>query len=229
MTRKKLLSYSVMLTFLLGGIILFSFVEKSGFSSDFKGVKSKKVVGFEEGDIIFQSSMSGQSYAIQLATNPKYSHCGILLENKKGELKVLEAIQPVTFTSIDEFIRRGDNHHYVVKRLKHKEKLITEETLKEMRKLGNSYLGKDYDIQFKWSDDEMYCSELVWKVYERTTGIELGIPQPLKSYSLENDVVKQKMEERYGKDIPWDEPMVAPSSIFEADELEIVKEGQNKL
>src|SRR5437867_163185 len=24
-----------------------------------------------------------------------------------------------------------------------------------------------YDLTFEWSDDKIYCSELVWKVYER--------------------------------------------------------------
>lgn len=34
--------------------------------------------GFQNGDIIFQTSNSGQSKAIQIATGSKYSHMGII-------------------------------------------------------------------------------------------------------------------------------------------------------
>ena len=223
MIRKISLLIAALL-FLSGGIVLLGFVGKANDSLAVQSEKTKNTNTLQEGDIIFQSSMSGQSYAIQLATNSKYSHCGILLKNKKGELQVLEAIQPVVFTPIDEFIRRGDDNHYMVKRLNNRDEVITEEVLKEMHQVGKSFVGKDYDIKFLWSDDKMYCSELVWKIYERSTGIKLGEPQPLKSYSLDSKVVKQKMEERYGKDIPWVEPMVAPSTVFDAEMLEVVVE-----
>ncbi len=39
--------------------------------------------GFQNGDIIFQTSTSGQSKAIQIATGSKYSHMGIIY--KQGE------------------------------------------------------------------------------------------------------------------------------------------------
>ena len=65
------------------------------------------------GDIIFQTSKSSQSKAIQLATKSKYSHMGIIYETD-GELYVYEAIQPVTLTKLDKWIKRGENSHYVV-------------------------------------------------------------------------------------------------------------------
>ncbi len=42
-----------------------------------------------EGDIIFQTSMSSQSEAIQIVTHSKYSHMGMLYKNG-NELYVLE-------------------------------------------------------------------------------------------------------------------------------------------
>ena len=57
--------------------------------------------GIKNGDLIFQTSLSSQSQAIQLATNSKYSHCGIVyIEN--GQFYVFEAIQPVKTTPLDE-------------------------------------------------------------------------------------------------------------------------------
>jgi hypothetical protein len=36
------------------------------------------------GDLIFQTSKSGQSQAIPLATKSKYSHCGIIYQGENG-------------------------------------------------------------------------------------------------------------------------------------------------
>src|ERR1700704_3182300 len=74
-------------------------------------------VAFHDGDIIFQTSRSGQSRAIQLATHSRYSHMGIVfLEN--GKPVVLEAVQPVKWTPVAKWIARGEGGRYVVKRLR---------------------------------------------------------------------------------------------------------------
>ncbi|MFN6379265.1 MAG: YiiX/YebB-like N1pC/P60 family cysteine hydrolase [Flavobacteriales bacterium] len=56
----------------------------------------------KDGDLIFQTSLSEQSKAIQLATNSRYSHCGIVY-NDNGQFYVFEAIQPVTTTALDKW------------------------------------------------------------------------------------------------------------------------------
>jgi hypothetical protein len=43
----------------------------------------------KNGDLIFQTSLSRQSKAIQLATNSKYSHCGIVYSDN-GQFYVLK-------------------------------------------------------------------------------------------------------------------------------------------
>jgi hypothetical protein len=173
----------------------------------------------KEGDIVFQSSMSGQSYAIQLATDSKYSHCGILLKDSRGKLLVAEAVQPVVFTPLEAWIERGDGNHCVVKRLKNSDEVLIEEVLESMRTTARSFMGKNYDLKFAWDDKELYCSELVWKIYERNTGIRLGEPLPMKMFNLEHPVVQEIMKKRYGKNIPYDMPMIAPSGIYDSEEL----------
>lgn len=212
---------ALLILFVFSIAIFFGFSNQSLISNQ---DKQKIKIAVQEGDIIFQSSRSGQSSAIQLATNSKYSHCGILLKNKNGILMVAEAVQPVQIKPIKEFIERGDDNHYVIKRLIKRDSIFSDETVKEMQDLFYSFEGKDYDIKFEWTDSKIYCSELVWKIYERTTGIQLGEPKPLKDYSLNSPLVRKTMEERYGNEIPWDEPMVAPSTIFESKLLETVIE-----
>lgn len=175
----------------------------------------------QNGDIIFQTSTSSQSQAIQLASKSKYSHMGIIYQIDGKDL-VFEAVQPVKFTPLAEWIARGENSHYVIKRLKNSEKVLNNKTITKMQQINEQFLGKDYDIYFAWDDDAIYCSELVWKIYKEATGIEIGQLQTLSSFDLSHPVVKQKMAERYGKHVPFDEKVISPAAMFNSDKLSTV-------
>lgn len=176
----------------------------------------------KNGDIIFQTSLSGQSKAIQLATKSKYSHCGIIYVDN-GQFYVFEAIQPVKTTPLAKWITRGKDGHYVIKRLKNADQVLTAETLQKMKQEGEKFKGKNYDLTFEWSDDKIYCSELIWKIYQRATGLEIGKLEKLSDFNLTNDAVKKKMKERYGDKIPMDEKVISPVAIFDSELLTTVK------
>jgi len=178
---------------------------------------------FQNGDIIFQTSTSSQSKAIQLATKSKYSHVGIIYNNN-GKFYVYEAVQPVKLTPLKQWIKRGKDKHYVVKRLKNANEILTKDVLLKMKKIGEQYKGKNYDIYFEWSNDKIYCSELVWKIYEEATGLEIGKLEELRAFDLSNSAVQQKMKERYGEDIPLDEKVISPAAIFNSDKLVTVEQ-----
>lgn len=176
----------------------------------------------KDGDFIFQTSLSQQSKAIQLATKSKYSHCGIIYK-EKNNYYVFEAVQPVKITPLDKWIARGKNGNFVIKRLKNADEILTAETLKKMKRIGETFRGKNYDLAFEWSDDKIYCSELIWKIYQRATGIEIGKLEKLSDFDLSSDVVKAKMKERYGDKIPMNETVISPAAIFNSELLETVK------
>jgi hypothetical protein len=167
-----------------------------------------------EGDILFQSSEGGQGKAIQLATKSKYNHCGMVVI-KGAELYVLEANGPVGLTPYIDFINRCDGH-YVTKRLKNREKYFTDSTTRILKAEESKYLNIKYDPYFGWNDSLMYCSELVWKVYRRSMGIEVGKLQQLKDFDLSHPIVKAKLEERFGKNIPYQENVISPAAIFDS-------------
>ena len=114
----------------------------------------------KNGDLIFQTSLSGQSKAIQLATKSKYSHCGLIYKDD-NEFYVFEAVQPVKRTPLDKWIVRGQDGKYVIKRLKNADQVLTPATLTKMKQVGDQFNGKNYDLTFEWSDDKIYCSELI--------------------------------------------------------------------
>jgi hypothetical protein len=80
---------------------------------------------FHNGDIIFQTSQSGQSLAISYATHSKYTHCGLLF-NDGGNWYVYEAVGPVKKTGFQEWISHGDSSYYVVRRLIKSDSIMTE-------------------------------------------------------------------------------------------------------
>lgn len=164
-----------------------------------------------EGDIVFQDSKSAQCEAIRQATGSEWTHCGILfLSNEKW--MVLEAVQPVSVTTL-ELWRLRNRKSFAVKRLKAADSLLTSAVLHKMGDVGGTYMGKRYDIYFNWTDTEIYCSELVWKIYH-AVGIDLCALKPLRSYNLQAPIVKSVMKQRYGKNIPLEEKMVAPGDLF---------------
>lgn len=171
----------------------------------------------KDGDIIFQTSQSEQCEAVRIATNSKFSHCGIIYI-EKGKPYVYEAVQPVKTTPLDEWITHGENNNYVVKRLKNAT-LLKNTTIEKMKTYGRQFNNKDYDLFFEWSDDKIYCSELVWKIYKNAAGIELCPLSKLKSFNLKDDKVKTILAQRYGNQIPFDEKVVAPSQIVNSELL----------
>jgi hypothetical protein len=205
--RNKIIISSLLIVLIIGGL--------------FAKVKANSEI--KEGDIIFHASKSLQSKPIQLATKSKYSHCGIIY--KKGSaFYVYEAVGPVKLTPIKEWIARGKNNSYVIKRLKNSENLITPDVLANMKKVGDQLKGKPYDTTFEWSDNKIYCSELVWKIYQRGAGIEIGKLQRLKEFDLSDANVKAIMKKRYRGEIPAEEIVISPGALFNSNLLVTVKE-----
>ena len=220
------------LLILLGVVVLiglYILYDLSGYAS---GVAEDAKVGLftkwnysdlKDGDIIFQTSRSSQSKAIQIATKSKYSHMGIIYK-KKNEYYVYEAVQPVKLTPLREWILRGVGRHFVVKRLKEREKYLTKANLAKMFDTGETFKGKNYDIYFNWSDEQIYCSELVWKIYN-SIGIQIGKLQKLKDFDLSSSVVRNKLKERYGNNIPFNETVVSPAAIYKSNMLKVIIEN----
>jgi hypothetical protein len=225
--KKALIIFGISFLIILSGI----FIKKKIYNPKHKLEIAKNEVKelsekneIQNGDLIFQTSLSNQSKAIQVATKSNYSHCGIIFkkENDSNNWYVIEAVQPVKWTLLEKWIARGKDGHYVIKRVS-SDPMLPEARLLKLKTNAEKYLGKNYDLTFEWSDDKIYCSELLWKVYQKTTGIEIGKLEKLKDFDLTNEIVKKKMSERYGKNLPLNEIVISPKSIFESENLITIK------
>ena len=152
----------------------------------------------KEGDIVFQTSKSAQSKYIMLATKSQWSHCGIIVEKSDG-LYVLEAISTVSLTPYQQWVDRGRGKRVSVKR-------YTEEPIKIKY---SKYLGKPYDLAFKFGNSKWYCSELVYDIYKRQLGVELCEPRPVSDYVISGlDKILTK------RGIDKNQLVVAPSDLY---------------
>jgi hypothetical protein len=201
-------------TFMMLGIILllialpFSSIVTETLTSQTEPIKD-----IREGDVIFQTSQSQQSPLIQIATQSTISHCGIIII-KDGKLYVLETLKTLVLTPLDKFIARGKDGKYWLKR-------SNKENIKI--KYG-SYLGKPYDLAFKFDNDKFYCSELIYDIYKNQLGIELCEPKKVSDYLILGTGKIPQIEKAMKKrGIAKDQYAVAPVDVFESVYLKDVK------
>lgn len=176
---------------------------------------------WRDGDLVFQQSQSTQSLAIQRATGSRYSHMGMVML-RDGQPYVLEASATVRYTPLAQWIGQGHDGHYVAKRLRMP---LDAAQTRHLRREAERLLGRPYDTTFEWSDRRIYCSELVWKAYQRGTGLRIGQLQELRDFRLDDPAVRAKLRERYGKTPPHAETVISPKAMFDSSLLVTVGGG----
>ncbi|MHB8416503.1 MAG: YiiX/YebB-like N1pC/P60 family cysteine hydrolase [Myxococcales bacterium] len=175
-----------------------------------------------DGDIVFQHSRSAQSRAVALATGSSWTHMGVVFL-KGGAPWVLEAVEPVRLTPLAKWLDRGADGRVVVKRLQGPP--LPPEVVERLHAVGERWLGAHYDALFRWDDERFYCSELVYKLFERAAAVRLGRLRKAKDYRLGNPEVQKLMKRRYGEALAAfnpDEPAISPQDIFDDPKLETV-------
>ena len=166
-----------------------------------------------EGDVIFQTSLSQQSPLIKMGTRSTITHCGVVVM-KDGKPYVLETQKTLVLTPLNKFIARGKDSKYWHKRPK----------LDNIKIKYSSYLGKPYDLAFKFDNGKFYCSELIYDVYLNQLGIELCKPKTIDNYLILGShripKIKRAMKKR---GITMEQYAVAPVDVFNSKELKFVK------
>lgn len=177
----------------------------------------------ETGDLVFHRSRSAQSAAVALATGSAYTHVGLVVM-RDGEPFVLEAAATVRLTPLAAFRARGEGGELVVRRLRDRDARLDGAAVRRLVREGRAMLGRPYDVRFAWSDDAIYCSELVHKVYARGAGVYLGSVRRAGDFALGSDAVQRLIVRRFGRGRPFDpdEPVIAPSDLLADPQLEAI-------
>jgi len=124
------------------------------------------------GDIIFRKEDSFLSNRFEKLDGRGFSHIGVIYkksnkvyvvhiedDGSKNDLKVV---------SIDEFLKKATK----IKVLRYRHKLLTKQMIQNIKSLIKK--NPSFDLHFdSTSNDELYCTEMIYKLYEKTYGINL--------------------------------------------------------
>ena len=124
----------------------------------------------QEGDVLMQSLPHSElADAIETASRSPWSHCGILVK-REGRWQVAQALTDVHYTPLIEYLIQCRDLSVTSFRVKG----LTKEEKARLQPGIAKLLGKPYDINYEPDDRKIYCSELVWKVYDRELGVHFG-------------------------------------------------------
>jgi hypothetical protein len=156
---------------------------------------------------------------VRALTDSRWTHMGVIFNESAGTI-VLEAVSPVRKTPLEKWIAQGRDRRYVVKRLRSRDSRLSSDAVARMKKLGATWLGRPYDVRFRWDDQSLYCSELAYKLFDRAAGVRLGKLERAADMNLEDERVQQALRKRFaGATFDPTETVVTPDSIFNDDQL----------
>jgi hypothetical protein len=144
-----------------------------------------------DGDLVFQTSGSGQSTAIMAATGSPFTHMGLVV-HRDGRPFVIEAFRKVEVTALDAFIARGDGQRIAVFR----DQTLTPDQIDAIVSEAEGYVGAPYDPWFTFDDQSIYCSELAWIAY-RAIGRDIGTLQKVSDLDLSSKAVGELIGSRW--------------------------------
>ena len=170
----------------------------------------------EEGDILFQSLPHSRLVnAIEGATESSYSHCGIV-SNQNGRWVVYEAYRNVEETPLRDFVFRGRNQGFAVYRLRNEYRKYTSPTIANAR----NYLGRPYDARYRMDDEQIYCSELIYKAFLQSSAQQLGKLVPLSELNWRPFRETIKFYEK--GPVPLDRKIITPGNMASATQLQLI-------
>lgn len=176
----------------------------------------------QPGDLVFQKCLSVQGVAIRLATNSQYDHLGLVIL-RNGKKLVLEALEPVQCTPLAEWIKRAPFTPIAIRRPVIFETNPPTNLNGRLDMAAREFEGKSYDYLMEWSDDRLYCSELVWKLFQRHFQIELCSLQKLQDFNLTHPLVARQLKKTYGDAIPLERTVVSPESLLNSSAVRAVE------
>lgn len=170
----------------------------------------------QEGDVVFQCLPDSPLHAlISGVTKSPYSHCGIV-SKQDGAWTVIESRGPVREIGLDDWIAQGGNRGFAAYRLRSKLRAAIPRWISAAR----TFLGRPYDFHYRFAEEAVYCSELVFKAFSKATGATLGRLRRLRD--LDWQPYRAAIEALEAGRLPLDRLMITPEDLAAARQLELV-------
>jgi len=193
---------------------------------------SQKAFELQAGDLLFQDLDGGSlSDAIEEVTAEEkplsFSHVGIMVSSKNGNLVVLEAIgEAVQYTSLDCFLRRSLNADSMPKVLVARLKQQHQSRIGKAILYGKGLIDLPYDSAYLMSDSSYYCSELIYEMFKHSgDGSEIFKLNPMTFKDANTGKFHPVWVDYYkdlGLEIPEGELGCNPNGMSESKEIDWV-------
>jgi len=203
------------------------------FSGSINNLFGLNIFGFDlqQGDILFQDGSNNDfNNAVKEVTNSidgyNFSHCGIYYVDSNDNRFVIEAYNDgVVLTDIFDFMNRhltaNQNPKVVVGRLVDTLQIIIPVAIKDALK----YLGRKYDNAFDLTNDEIYCSELIYFVFKDSNGRSIFHTNPMTFIDANTNETQSYWIEHFnllGIPVPEGKEGINPGGISKSDNIKIV-------
>jgi len=176
----------------------------------------------QEGDIVFQSLVKTKLLPktelvrmIEGITESCYSHCGVVVK-RDDKWYVNEAIFDVHDTSLFTWIVRGRGAKFDVYRLKEEYREYIPEFIDALKE----FQGRPYDYKYEMDDEYIYCSELVYKAFQRAANENLG--QLVKLGDLNWKPYEKTIRKYEQGEPPLERAIITPVHLSRAPQLKKV-------
>lgn len=183
----------------------------------------------KDGDVIFQYFTGDLSLVIEEVQKTQWTHVGILFKEKSGWY-VYEAVGPVVKTPLRDFLRQTRDQKVAVTRVKSEVvDLSVRSNVKALKKSFQPFEDIEYDFLFQWSDDFIYCSELVYKMFKQTFDVEIGTVHKVGDLDLSGPLAAQLVDqllEYVDEETYLEESIVVPGSQITDSDLQVVYESK---
>lgn len=182
----------------------------------------------KNGDLVFIKSQSEQSRLLKITTGSEWTHVGIAFKRESG-WDIIEAVQPVKWTTLYSFVRRSKELSFEVRRA------TFPFEADKVKAYAEDKLGKNYDSIFAWDQDRWYCTELAWKAFKKVAKEELGTLERIGDLqNIDSPAIRKEAQRRFGNyGIPYDHeewketPVITPIQMMNAQNLEEVTDQKN--
>jgi hypothetical protein len=172
---------------------------------------------YKNADIIFIKNKETKGKSLLPNGKSKFNYVGIIFIENNVPM-VYHSSQPLSKSTLDDFLKLSSDGDFSVKRLIESE-LLSADIIGAMHTFAKAKLGSTYDNQLNLNNENLYNPEFVWKIYKSALGLPLSAPKEVKEYKVDNPVITEFLTDAYGETI-LNEKIVAVGDIFQSQFLE---------
>jgi uncharacterized protein YycO len=186
-------------------------LDQKGFGLEKQGMEQNIV--FRDGDIIFNQTRGELSERIAAVTGSRLTHCGLIFV-EEDKIYVIEASETVRIVPVEKWVQSGVDKKFALLR----DGSLTQQQKEQIVREGKRFLERPYDFKFQLDDEEIYCSELVYKAYKNGADIILEHPKRLKdlNYRGHEEYIRSITP---GGELKLEREVITPLQIYKSRKL----------